>query len=257
MWAKDIDNPTENGKLPGKETYGVHPFYIFKHAANSWIGVYHNNAQAQDWWINNDYKSGNVSMSTISTGGLGDLYFFVSAQSPDFVIAKYFNLVGAPVLTPQWALGWNQCKWCYRSVADVKESAQGYIDNGIPLDTQWVDIDYMQDYKDFTVNEKNALGQNGAFFNLSGFVNELHSKNMKFIPIVDAGVSARPNQGYQAYDTGVAQNAFIKNPDGQLSVGKVWPNEAVYPDFMAPNTDAWWGSQLDSFQKSLPFDGLW
>jgi alpha-glucosidase (family GH31 glycosyl hydrolase) len=46
-------------------------------------------------------------MSTISTGGLGDLYFFVSAQSPDFVIAKYFNLVGAPVLTPQWALGWN------------------------------------------------------------------------------------------------------------------------------------------------------
>jgi hypothetical protein len=46
MWAKDIDNPTENGQLPGKEVYGVHPFYMFKHAANSWIGVYHNNAQA-------------------------------------------------------------------------------------------------------------------------------------------------------------------------------------------------------------------
>lgn len=83
---------------------------------------------------------------------------------------KYFNLVGTPVLTPQWALGWNQCRWCYRSVDDVKASAQGYLDNGIPLDTQWVDIDYMQDYKDFTVNEKNALGQNGAFFNLSGYV---------------------------------------------------------------------------------------
>jgi hypothetical protein len=27
---------------------------------------------------------------------------------------------------------------------------------------------------------------------------------MKFIPIVDAGISARPNQGYQAYDSGVA-----------------------------------------------------
>jgi hypothetical protein len=44
MWAKDIDNPTENGQLPGKEVYGVHPFYMYKHAANSWIGVYHNNA---------------------------------------------------------------------------------------------------------------------------------------------------------------------------------------------------------------------
>lgn len=48
----------------------------------------------------NDYKSGNVSLSAISTGGLGDLYFFVSSQNPDAVIAKYFTLVGTPVLTP-------------------------------------------------------------------------------------------------------------------------------------------------------------
>ena len=86
----------------------------------------------------------------------------------------------------------------------MKASAQGYIDNGIPLDTQWVDIDYMQDYKDFTVNQLNAEGQPGAFFNLSGYVNQLHSMNMKFIPIIDAGVSARPKEGYQAYDTGIA-----------------------------------------------------
>ncbi len=112
-----------------------------------------------------------MSISAISTGGLGDLYFFVSSQNPESVIQKYFNLVGSPVLTPQWSLGWNQCRWCYLSIADVKASAQGYIDNGIPLDTQWVDIDYMQDYKDFTVNQLNAEGQPGAFYNLSGYVN--------------------------------------------------------------------------------------
>jgi hypothetical protein len=32
IWARDIDNPTENGKLPGKQTYGSHPFYMFKHS---------------------------------------------------------------------------------------------------------------------------------------------------------------------------------------------------------------------------------
>lgn len=42
LFAKDIDNPQENGKLPGKNTYGVHPFYMFKHSTDSWIGVYHN-----------------------------------------------------------------------------------------------------------------------------------------------------------------------------------------------------------------------
>jgi hypothetical protein len=46
LWAKDIDNPRENGKLPGKQTYGVHPFYMFQHASQSWVGVFHNLAQA-------------------------------------------------------------------------------------------------------------------------------------------------------------------------------------------------------------------
>lgn len=122
MWNKDIDNPTENGKLPGKEVYGTHPFYMYKHSQNSWMGVYHNLGQAQDWWVTNDYKSGNVSISQISTGGYGDIYLFLNAQSPESIIAKYFNLVGTPVLTPQWALGWNQCKWCYLSLADVNAS---------------------------------------------------------------------------------------------------------------------------------------
>lgn len=116
MWAKDIDNPTENGKLPGKEVYGAHPFYMFKHKNNSWVGVYHNNAQAQDWWINNNYTTGKVSISTITTGGYGDIYVFVSSQKPESIIAKYHSMVGTPVLVPQWALGWNQCRYGYLNV---------------------------------------------------------------------------------------------------------------------------------------------
>lgn len=81
--------------------------------------------------------------------------------------------------------------------------------------------------------------------------------NMHFIPIVDAGISARPNEQYNAYESGVQQDVFMKLGDGSLSVGKVWPNEAVYPDFFAPNTDSWWSSQLTSFHQSLKFDGLW
>ena len=60
MWAKDIDNPVENGRLPGSNNYGVHPFYMFKHADRSWAGVFHNLAQAQDWWITNDPVTGKI-----------------------------------------------------------------------------------------------------------------------------------------------------------------------------------------------------
>ena len=256
MWAKDIDNPVENGKLPGKNNYGVHPFYMFKHATKSWVGVYHNLAQAQDWWINNDFTTGKVALSTISTGGLGDIFIFTSSGNPESIIAKYHSLVGSPVLTPQWALGWNQCRWCYRNLGDVKESMQGYLDNKIPLDTQWVDIDYMQDYKDFTYNAKDNNGNAGDFAGLPDFVKDLHTKNMRFVPIIDAGVSYRPNQGYQAFDDGMKDDVFMK-VDGQVLVGKVWPNEASYPDWFNPKAAPWWGAQLDAFQTTVPFDGLW
>ena len=42
-----------------------------------------------------------------------------------------------------------------------------YTKNKIPLDAQWVDIDYMSDYKDFTYD-------NSSFSDLPDFVNYLH-----------------------------------------------------------------------------------
>lgn len=62
---------------------------------------------------------------------------------PDAVIAKYFKIVGQPVLIPQWALGWNQCRWGYQNLSIVKEVVANYSANDLPLDVQWSDIDYM------------------------------------------------------------------------------------------------------------------
>jgi alpha-glucosidase (family GH31 glycosyl hydrolase) len=116
------------------------------------------------------------------------------SQNPEGVIAKYQSLIGTPVLTPQWALGWHQCKWCYRKLEDVQASLNGYLENQIPLDAQWVDIDYMQNYKDFTYNQADYWGQPGAYYGLQEFIDFLHHDlNMKFVPIIDAGISYRPN----------------------------------------------------------------
>ena len=76
---------------------------------------------------------------------------------------------------------------------DVIVSLEGYIENKIPTDAQWVDIDYMQDYKDFTFNQADFLGGPGAFSVLGEFIDYLHADlNMKFVPILDAGISYRP-----------------------------------------------------------------
>jgi len=71
------------------------------------------------------------------------------------------------------------------------------------LDTQWSDIDYLSNYRDFTYDSTNYAG-------LADFVDKLHTMNMHWVPIMDAGIAMRPNVGYDAYDAGVSSGIFIK-----------------------------------------------
>lgn len=233
LWTRDTASPTEDGKLPGKNMYGVHPFYMGKATDKKWFGVFTNLAAASDWWLTNDASTGQVTLKTWAAGGLGDVYFLFG-DNPDAVTQMYHSaIVGNPVLTPQWALGWNQCKWGYKNTTMLEWSVGNYSEAGIPLDGQWVDIDYLDTYKDFTVDPTN-------FANLSSFVDDLHSKNMKFVPIMDAGVAVADD--YPAYTEGRDGNLFIKaGSDNKTDfVGSVWPGDAVYPDFTQAATVTWW-----------------
>jgi len=42
----------------------------------------------------------------MSTGGIGDMYFF-TGDTPNELTQNYHKIIGLPVLTPQWALGWH------------------------------------------------------------------------------------------------------------------------------------------------------
>ena len=152
------------------------------------------------------------------------------------VTKMYHTIVGTPVLIPQWALGWNQCKWGYNDTDALKAVVQGYADAMIPLDTQWSDIDWMNNYQDFVYDPVN-------FKDLPDFVDDLHTKDMHYIPIIDAGLAKR-SEGYQPYTDGVDQNVYImangSSGEAEIFTGQVWPDDAAYPDFLAENTNTWW-----------------
>jgi alpha-glucosidase (family GH31 glycosyl hydrolase) len=67
--------------------------------------------------------------------------------SPQEVIQQYHEVIGLPFMPPFWGLGWHQCRYGYQDLDEVKTVVSKYKENGIPLDTMWNDIDYMQDYK--------------------------------------------------------------------------------------------------------------
>ena len=53
MW--NWDNPPSNdiGVPPGDQGYSTHPFFMWPHSSNKWVGVFFKQAHAQDWIIEN------------------------------------------------------------------------------------------------------------------------------------------------------------------------------------------------------------
>ena len=131
-----------------------------------------------------------------------------------------------------------------------------YTNEGYMFDTIWADIMYMDEYIDFTVNDRNYAG-------LKDFIDELHANHLQFVPIVDAGISIKTDsKGVSWYQKGTDMGVFIKtaqNPDaldGNL-IAQVWPGYTAFVDFLHPNATEFWEEGLQALYDKIPYDGLW
>ena len=161
--------------------------------------------------------------------------------------------MGKAPLPPLWGLGWQQSRWGYESAAELDAVVGNYSNASIPLEVMWSDIDYMQDYRDFTIDPDN-------YADLPAKVEAWKQAHVRYVPIIDAGIAAQVADA--AYAAGKEADAFIKASAQKLDedfVGKVWPGAAVYPDFYKNTTGEYWRSQLSRLHDglNLTFDGLW
>ena len=138
----------------------------------------------------------------------------------------------------------------YTSIYEVEQVVAGYAAANIPLDTQWVDIDYMQSYRDFTWDSKAFPVQEVA-----AFVSRLHAGGQHFVTIVDPGIMVY--EGYGAYEEGMQKDLFIKDLTGSPYLGQVWPGPTYFPDFFHPEAAQYWENQLGAFLAEIPVDGIW
>jgi len=134
---------------------------------------------------------------------------FMTGMDPNEITVKYHEIIGKPVHIPMWALGWHQSRQGYKSTTELRSVVQGYKDNQIPLEAQWSDADYMQDYRMFTYDNQNITYQG-----LPDFVNDLHSTHQRYVPVLDTAIAQRFGSDYPAYTDGVAKDVFIKDQGG-------------------------------------------
>ena len=95
-----------------------------------------------------------------------------------------------------------------------------------------------------------------AFPDMPGMVAKLHQQGFHVVAITDLHIAYLPDHSYAPFDSGMAGNHFVRDADGSLFVGPVWPGPSVFPDFTQQRTRAWWGKLYKHFDR-IGIDGFW
>jgi alpha-glucosidase len=220
------------------------PFFLTYRAGNS-AGILLDNT----WRTNFDFgrdEPGVYSFGAVD--GPLDYYLFLG-PSPRQVVETYAWLTGKPPLPPLWALGYQQSRYTYMPESRLMEVARRLRADRIPADAVYLDIDFQDRNRPFTVDTK-------AYPDFSATVARLKQMDFHLVTITDLHIAKAPNQGYMPYDTGIAGNEFVHNPDGSVFSGVVWPGMCVFPDFTRQATREWWGGLYRQFVAD-GVDGFW
>lgn len=174
-----------------------------------------------------------------------DIYV-ITGDSPYDITKQFRKMIGRSYIPPKFAFGFGQSRWGYKTPEDFETVARKYRENHIPIDMVYMDIDYMDSYKDFTINDD--------FGDFSEYVENLKKDNIRLIPIIDAGVKIE--EGYDVYEEGVANNYFCKRADGSDFVAAVWPGYTHFPDVLNPEARRWFGAKY-KILTDAGIEGFW
>ena len=175
-----------------------------------------------------------------------ELYLITGGDLND-ISRQFRQLIGRSYIPPKWAFGLAQSRFGYKTAEDVREVARQYKENDLPLDMICMDIDYMQDYADFTVNKQ-------RFPDLAALSAELKAQGIRLVPIIDAGVRIDPANPVCA--EGLANGYFCTKADGTPFIAAVWPGKAYFADFLRPEVREWYGQQYKAL-TDCGIEGFW
>ena len=213
-------------------------------------GIFFDNTFRTNFDIGHQFQD---RLSFGADGGELD-YYFIDGPDPKQVIARYTQLTGRMPLPPLWALGYHQCRYSYYPESRVRFIADNFRERRIPGDVLWLDIHYLDGYNPFTWDHE-------RFPDPPRLIADLRRQGFRLVTIIDPHPKKQP--GWPVYDSGLAGNHFVKNPDGSVLEAPVWPSQAekhpgpsVFPDFSRNATRGWWGGLYKDL-LGMGIAGIW
>lgn len=224
-----------------RSLYGAHNFFII--SGNNNVGVFVDTPGKVIFDVGYTRRD----LLEVRLGESDADCYFIEGDSPDAVVEEFRGLIGRSYIPPLWGFGYCQSRWSYMSSAEVREVAGRHRKNHIPLDSICLDIDYMERYKDFTIDRK-------GFGDFDELARELREENIHLVPIIDAGVKIE--EGYDVYEEGKEKGYFCRDEDEEDFVAGVWPGKCHFPDMLNEKAGAWFA---EKYQRLLGrgIDGFW
>ena len=173
--------------------------------------------------------------------------YLILGESPDAIVHEFRELIGRSYVPPMWGLGYGQSRWSYLTSDEVRMVAKSYRDMQLPIDSIYLDIDYMERFKDFTINPE-------SFGDFDELVKEMKELHIHLVPIIDAAVKIE--DGYDVYEEGKAGGYFCKDEDGNDFTAGVWPGRCHFPDTLNSEARAWFGEKYRRL-TDRGIDGFW
>jgi alpha-glucosidase len=229
--------------------YASFPFYLVLRQGRA-HGIFLDNTHRTNFDIGHQFRD---ILSFGADGGELD-YYFIDGPDPKQVISRYSQLTGRMPLPPIWSLGYHQCRYSYYPESRVRFVADNFRQRQIPADVLWLDIHYLDGYNPFTWDKT-------RFPDPQKLISDLRAQGFRTVTIIDPHPKKQP--GWPVYDTGLAGDHFVKNPDGSVLEAPVWPSNAekdpapsVFPDFSKPAARDWWGDLYKGL-VDLGVAGIW
>lgn len=243
-WNTDVMGLTDLHHGIQKAYHTAIPFHIHDlPEAGLFVGIHWDNT----WRTAYDFNSTDDGSHRLTAEG-GSLDFWITwGPTVQDVVRGYALQTGTMPMPAISYLGFQQCRWSYMDQEEVLEIARSMRQHKVPCDVIYLDIDYMDAYKVFTIDKT-------RFPDFKGMTEELRSLGFKTVAIIDPGVKAE--SGYGVHDRGLEMKAYVTDQSGEPYVGAVWPGPAVFPDFLNKKARDWWGAEHEVlFDAGI--DGIW
>lgn len=228
--------------------YGTIPLIISRNKESpTFVSLYWQNMS--DTYIEMHKAKSSTKTFLLSERGDLDCYIFVSHSSQQH-FKSLAHLFGHSAMPQYFSLGYHQSRWSYLNEIDVLGINEKFNEYEIPCDSITLDIDHTQDCRYFTWNKE-------SFPDPERMQDLLDKDDRQLITIADPHIKV--DEDYRVYSDAIRRGLFVKTQDDQVFIGKCWPGDSVYLDFLNEDTRKYWASQysFENYKYSKPNVWAW